>query len=72
MITTRRILKALAVGPATADELALDLGGNARLVSAVLHSLKDQKRVHARRYYTSGDRKQSGVKMLYSLPEHRL
>lgn len=70
MTMVSRVLRGLEVGPATADELALEMGGNARQVSAVLHNLRDQGRVMARPYHAGGDRKQTGIKLLYSLPEH--
>lgn len=62
------VLRALAVGPSTADELAYDLGGGVHLISAVLHNLRDQSRVVARPYHAEPER--GGCRMLYSLPEH--
>lgn len=67
-MTAASVLRALRVGPATADELAYDLAGGARLASAILHNLATQARVKSRPYY--GDDNQRGVKLLYSLPEH--
>lgn len=65
-MTAASILRALQVGPSTADELAYDLAGNARLASAILHNLQKRSAVKSRPYYY-GD---SVPRLLYSLPEH--
>jgi DNA-binding transcriptional regulator GbsR (MarR family) len=65
-----RVLRALAVGPATVDELSVDMGWDRHNLSAVLHNLQQQNRVHSRPY--CGPYKQTGSQRLYGLPEHRL
>lgn len=65
-MTAASIMRALQVGPATADELAYDLAGGSRLASAILHNLCKQSRVTSRPYYY-GD---NTPRLLYSLPEH--
>jgi DNA-binding HxlR family transcriptional regulator len=68
--SVERVLRALELGPATVDELAADMGWNHRNLSAVLHNLQKQQRVHSKPYH--GVYKQKGDARLYALPEHRL
>lgn len=70
MTSVERVLRALELGPATVDELAVDLGWNHHNLSAVLHNLQKQQRVHSKPYH--GIHKQTGDRRLYALPEHRL
>lgn len=65
-MTSASILRALQVGPATADELTYALAGNVRLASGILHNLAKQGRVRSRDYHYGDGRE----RLLYSLPEH--
>lgn len=70
MTSVERVLRALELGPATVDELAVDMGWNRHNLSAVLHNLQRQGRIHSKPYH--GIYKQVGNRRLYALPEHRL
>ena len=70
MTSVERVLRALAIGPATVDELAVDMGWDRHNLSAVLHNLQRQERVHSKPYH--GVYKHKGDARLYALPEHRL
>ena len=70
MTSVERVLRALELGPATVDELAVDMGWNHHNLSAVLHNLQNQRRVHSKPYH--GPYSQKGDRRLYALPEHRL
>lgn len=68
--SVERVLRALELGPATVDELVVDMGWDRHNLSAVLHNLQRQERVHSKPYH--GVYKQKGDARLYALPEHRL
>lgn len=65
------LMRVLAEGPATSSEIALELGGNVRNVSARLHQLYVAGRLTRREFHLGADRRTRETVWLYSLPEYR-
>lgn len=69
-VTVPGCLRILREGPATAKEMATELGGNVRRVSAVMGNLAKQARVVSRPFHLGADRVTRETVSLWSLPEH--
>lgn len=64
------VMRVLSEGPATSSEIALEIGGNVRNVSARLQQLYAAGRLARREFHVAADRRMHETVWLYSLPEH--